>query len=162
MLAENLVDLPYPQKLEDRTLQTNQSSHPEVPEENINTPNPGVQQIEGVPEAPQLEVETPGASPAPIDDPGELNDTFCTLEGFILFFSVLTISLCIDNMEVDGDYESSNEEPVSHFSFSLLGTRMSCMFFSCIRIQYLTLHDCYWYVHLCRKMMSKRSMKMKP
>jgi len=36
MLAENLVDMPYPQKLENGTLQTNQSSHPEVGEENVN------------------------------------------------------------------------------------------------------------------------------
>ncbi|WVZ74132.1 hypothetical protein U9M48_022354 [Paspalum notatum var. saurae] len=37
MLAENLVDMPYPQKLENGTLQTKQSSHPEeVAEENIN------------------------------------------------------------------------------------------------------------------------------
>jgi E1A-binding protein p400 len=35
MLAENLVDMPYPQKLENGTLQTNQSSHTEeVAEEN--------------------------------------------------------------------------------------------------------------------------------
>ncbi|XP_062222377.1 protein PHOTOPERIOD-INDEPENDENT EARLY FLOWERING 1-like isoform X2 [Phragmites australis] len=41
MLAENLVDRPYPQKLENGTLQTNQSSHPEdVAEENINAPTP--------------------------------------------------------------------------------------------------------------------------
>jgi len=37
MLAENLVDMPYPQKLENGTLQTNQSSQPEeVAEENVN------------------------------------------------------------------------------------------------------------------------------
>nr|CAB3450731.1 unnamed protein product [Digitaria exilis] len=61
MLAENLVDMPYSQNLENGTLQINQSSRPEeVAEENIN---------EAIP-----------------DDP--------------------------DNMEVDGDYESSlDEEP---------------------------------------------------
>uniref|UniRef100_K3YZU7 HSA domain-containing protein n=1 Tax=Setaria italica TaxID=4555 RepID=K3YZU7_SETIT len=61
MLAENLVDMPYPQKLENGTLQTNQSSQTEeVAEENENAAIP--------------------------DDP--------------------------DNMEVDGDYESSlDEEP---------------------------------------------------
>ncbi|CAN6246522.1 unnamed protein product [Urochloa humidicola] len=61
MLAENLVDMPYPHKLENGALQTNQSSHPEeVAEENVNAAIP--------------------------DDP--------------------------DNMEVDGDYESSlDEEP---------------------------------------------------
>jgi E1A-binding protein p400 len=45
MLAENLVDMPYPQKLENGTLQTNQSSHPEVGEENVNaaiTDDPGL------------------------------------------------------------------------------------------------------------------------
>jgi hypothetical protein len=46
MLAENLVDMPYPQKLENGTLQTNQSSHPEeVAEENVNaaiTDDPGL------------------------------------------------------------------------------------------------------------------------
>ncbi|XP_062219951.1 protein PHOTOPERIOD-INDEPENDENT EARLY FLOWERING 1-like isoform X2 [Phragmites australis] len=41
MLAENLVDMPYPQKLENVTLQTNQSSHmEEVAEENINASTP--------------------------------------------------------------------------------------------------------------------------
>lgn len=61
MLAENLVDMPYPQKLENGVLQTKQSSHPEeVAEENINA----------------------------------------------------KISDDLDNMEVDGDYESSlDEEP---------------------------------------------------
>jgi len=46
MLAENLVDMPYPQKLENGTLQTNQSSQPEeVAEENVNaaiTDDPGL------------------------------------------------------------------------------------------------------------------------
>lgn len=37
MLAENLVDMPYSQNLENGTLQINQSSRPEeVAEENIN------------------------------------------------------------------------------------------------------------------------------
>lgn len=41
MLAENLVDMPYPQKLENGTLQTNQSSQTEeVAEENENAAIP--------------------------------------------------------------------------------------------------------------------------
>ncbi|GJM86482.1 hypothetical protein PR202_ga02346 [Eleusine coracana subsp. coracana] len=82
--APQLMDLPYFPKLEDKAVQTNQSSHLEVEEENINTSNTGAQQIEGVPEAPQLEAETPGSSPVHSDD--------------------------LDNMEVDDDYESLDEE----------------------------------------------------
>ncbi|KAL6911860.1 hypothetical protein ACP4OV_000665 [Aristida adscensionis] len=41
MLAENLVDMPYPQKLENGTLHTNQSSHAEeVAEDNANASTP--------------------------------------------------------------------------------------------------------------------------
>lgn len=41
MLAENLVDMPYPQNLENGTLQANQPSHQEeVAEENLNAAIP--------------------------------------------------------------------------------------------------------------------------
>lgn len=41
MLAENLVDMPYPQNLENGTLQIKQSSQPEeVAEENVNEATP--------------------------------------------------------------------------------------------------------------------------
>jgi hypothetical protein len=129
MLAENLVDLPYPQKLENQTLQTNQSSHPEVAEENINTSNSGAQQIEGVPEAPQLELGSPGASHAHTDDLGELNDIFYTIKDVIFLLSVLTHSFYIDDMEVDSDYESLDEESVSHFTFFLVSYRNVMCFF---------------------------------
>ncbi|TVT99739.1 hypothetical protein EJB05_54878 [Eragrostis curvula] len=68
MLAENLVDMPYPQKQENRTLQTNQSSRTEVSEENIDASNPGASQIEGVLEAPQQEAGSPVSSPVHPDD----------------------------------------------------------------------------------------------
>jgi hypothetical protein len=45
-----------------------------------------------------------------------------------LLLSVLTHSFYIDDMEVDIDYESLDEEPVSHFTFFLLTTGMSCFF----------------------------------
>jgi hypothetical protein len=45
-----------------------------------------------------------------------------------LLLSVLTHSFYIDDMEVDIDYESLDEEPVSHFTFFLVNYR-NVMFF---------------------------------
>jgi hypothetical protein len=147
MLAENLVDLPYPQKLENQTLQTNQSSHPEVAEENINTSNSGAQQSEGVPEAHQLELGSPGASHADTDDLGELNDIFCTIK------DVIFVIICFDTFFLYRWYGSGHwlwelgwrtGKPF-HFFFV---NYSNVMFFLWICFQYLVIHESYWYMWL--------------
>jgi hypothetical protein len=59
-----------------------------------------------------------------------------------LLLSVLTHSFYIDDMEVDIDYESLDEEPVSHFTFFFVNYS-NVMFFLWICFQYLVIHESY-------------------